>query len=140
MNIISHDIFHLFFNSLLYLLVSTTLLRRSCPSAIVNLLRIVNPYEIWALLPVKPEDMPKMSTRMNKQTRASIKYFQEIIQDQAMSTTKCDHNLGYLGIVLWASYLDPLNNRNPLAPPTDTGLAPINVIVTYYQITEAVCI
>ena len=60
----------------------------------------MKPADILALLPVKPEDMPIIATKDNKQTRASIKTFQERIQDQVMSITTCDHNLGFLVILL----------------------------------------
>ena len=36
-----------------------------------------------------------------------------------MAITICDHNLGLLGMVLLPSEFDPLNNKNPFAPPTD---------------------
>ena len=81
--------------------------------------KIMKPADILALLPVKPEDMPEISTITNKPTRSSIKASQESIQDQAISITTCDHNLGFLGMVLLASYFDPLNNRNPFVPPID---------------------
>ena len=55
-----------------------------------------------------------------------------------MSITTCDHNLGFLGMVLRASYFDPLNNGNPFAPPIDPGPAPINPTGTAPQITEVV--
>ena len=98
----------------------------------------MKPYDILALLPAKPEDMPKIATISNKPTRARIKAFQEIIQDQAMYITTCDHSLGFLAMVIWASYFDPLNNRNPFAPPIDPGPTPINVTVTDAQINEVV--
>ena len=55
-----------------------------------------------------------------------------------MSITTCDHNLGFLGMVLRASDFDPLNNGNPLAPPIDPGPAPINTTDAAAQITEIV--
>ena len=75
---------------------------------------------IVALLPFKPEYMPKISTITNKPTQASIKAFQESIQDQDMYINNCDHNLGFLGMVLPALYFNPFNNGNPFVPPTDT--------------------
>ena len=98
--------------------------------------KIMKPAGILALLTIKPEDMPEISTITIKTTRASIKAFQEIIQNQAMSITTCDYNLGFLVMVLGASDFDPLNNRNPFASPTDPRPAPVNAIVTGAQITE----
>ena len=63
----------------------------------------MNPADILALIPAKPEYMPKISAITNKPTQASIKDFQKIIQDQAISITNCDHNLGFFGMVLRAS-------------------------------------
>ena len=100
--------------------------------------KIMNKADILELLPTKAEDMPEIETITNKPTRASIKAFQEIIQDQAKSITTCDHNLGFLGMVLRVSYFDPLNNRNPFSSPTDPGPSPVNDIVTGAQITEGV--
>ena len=98
----------------------------------------MKPADILALLTVKPEDMPKIATIANKPTRASVKYFQEIIQDQAMPITTSDHNLGFLTMVLQALYFDPLNNGNPFAPPIEPGPVPINATGTSAQITEVV--
>ena len=78
------------------------LLTRLCPSDIVHTPRIIKPAEILALLTVKLEDMPDISTNTIKTTRASIKYFQESIQNQAMAIATCDHSLGLLGMVLQA--------------------------------------
>ena len=79
--------------------------------------------------------MPKVSTITNKPTQASNNC-QEIIQEKAMSITTCDHNQGFLGMVLRASNLDPLKKENPVAPPTDPGPASVNTIGTADQITE----
>ena len=79
-----------------------------------------------------------MATIANKPTWASIKYFQYFIQDQAIPITTSDHNLGFLTMVLRASYFDPINNGNPFAPPIDPGPAPINATGTAAQITEVV--
>ena len=98
----------------------------------------MNPDDILALLLVKPEFMPEIEKMANKPTRASVKAFQEIIQDQAMSITTCDRNLGFLVILLWASYFNPLNNGNLFMPPIDPGPAPINATGTAAQITEVV--
>ena len=98
----------------------------------------MNPADILALLPVKPEDMPKIATIKNKPTRASIKAFQESIQDQSMPITARDHILGFLGMVPRASDFDPINNGNPFASPTDPIPTPVNAISTATQITEAV--
>ena len=46
--------------------------------------------------------MPEIETTRNKPTREIIKTFQESIQDQAMAITTCDHNLGFLGMILQA--------------------------------------
>ena len=97
----------------------------------------MKPADILALLPVKPEDMPEISTKINKPTRASIKAFQESIQDQSMPINTCDHNLGFLGMVLQAPDFYPQNNENPFAPPTDLGPAPVNAINTAAQTTES---
>ena len=56
--------------------------------------------------------------------------------DQYMYIATWDHNLGFLGKVLWEPDFDPLNNRNPFVKPTDPNPAPINAIVTAAQITE----
>ena len=98
----------------------------------------MKPVEILALIPVKPEDMPKIATITNKPTRVSIKAFQESIQDQAMSITTCDHSLCILGMVLRSSDFDPLNNRNQFVTPIDTGPAIVNATVTAAQITEVI--
>ena len=55
-----------------------------------------------------------------------------------MSITNCDHNLGFLGMVLRALDFDPLNNENPFLPPIYPGPAPVNVTGTAAQITEVV--
>ena len=94
----------------------------------------MNPADILALLPVKPEDMPKIASIPNKPSLASIKAFKESIQDQAVSITICDRNLGLLRILLRASYFDPLNNGNPFLPPTDPKPATANTIGTAAQI------
>ena len=98
----------------------------------------MNPDGILALLPVKPENMLEIATIANKPTQESIKYIQEIIQDQAISITTCDHNLGFLGMVLRASYFDPINNGNPFALPIDPRPFPVNATSTAAQITEVV--
>ena len=119
-------------------MVALTLLRRPCQSAIVNIPRIMKPADILALLPVKPEDMPKIATTTNKTTRSSIKNFQESIKYQAMAITVYDHNLGLLGMDLRASDFNPLKNSNPFAPPTDPRTDPINDVSTVTQITEVI--
>ena len=70
----------------------------------------MKPADILALLPVKPEYMPEIATIANKPTRERIKSLQESIQDQSVSITTCDHNLGFPGMVIRASDFDPLNN------------------------------
>ena len=100
----------------------------------------MKPADILALLIIKPEDTPEISTTTDKPTQESIKYFQESIKYQAMEITTFDQNLCFLGMVLWASDLDPLNNGNPFIPPTDTGPAPINAVGKSAQITEIVCL
>ena len=79
-----------------------------------------------------------MQPRQTNQIRASIKSFQEIIQDKVMAITNCDHSLDFLGMVLRELYFNPINNRNPFAPPTDPGPSPINIIDKAAQITEVV--
>ena len=98
----------------------------------------MKPADILALLPVKPEDMPEIATITKKPTWASIKAFQESIQDQAMSIITCDHNLGFLGMVLQGSYFYPLNNGNLFVPPIDPVPAPVNATGTAAQITEVI--
>ena len=98
----------------------------------------MNPSDILALLPVKPEDMPKIATISNQPTQESIKDFQESIQYQDMYITTCDHNLDLLGMVLQASDFDPLKNRNPFALPIYPGTSPVNATGTAAQITEVV--
>ena len=100
----------------------------------------MNPADMLALLPVKPEDKPGIATIKNKPTRASIKAFQESIQDQAMDITTCYNNLGIIRMALRASYYDTLSNRNPFVPPTDPGPAPVHSTGTPAQITEDVCL
>ena len=43
--------------------------------------------------------MPQIAIT-TKKNRASIKSFQEIIQDQAMAITTCEHNLGLLEMLI----------------------------------------
>ena len=100
----------------------------------------MKPSDMLALLPVKPEDIPVIATIKNKATRASIKYFQEIIQDQAMDITTCYNNLVLLRFALRASYYDTLSNRNPFVLPTDPEPAPVHSIGTSAQITEVLCL
>ena len=98
----------------------------------------MKPAEILALLTFKPKDIPKMATIKNKPTWASIKAFQESIQDQSIAITTFDHNLSFFGMVLQASYFGPLSNGNLYTPPIDPGPAPANAISTSAQITEVV--
>ena len=95
----------------------------------------MNPADILALLPVKPEEMTEIATITYQPTWESIKDFQESIQDQSISITTCDHNLVFLGIVIWASYFDTLNNRKLFAPAIDPGPTAINATGTANQIT-----
>ena len=53
-----------------------------------------------------------------------------------MSITTCDHNLCFLLMIIRASPLSILNNRNPFALPMDPGTIPINAIRTATKITE----
>ena len=94
----------------------------------------MKPADILALLPVKPEDTTKIATATNKPTRAEIKSFKEIVQDQAMSITTCEQNLGLLGMLLRESYFNPLNNGIPFATPKYAGPTPVNTICTSTQI------
>ena len=55
-----------------------------------------------------------------------------------MYITTCDHNLGFLGMVLRSSDFDYLNNGNPFTPPIDPGTTPANATDTAAQITEVV--
>ena len=100
----------------------------------------MKPAEILALLPVKPEEMPKIATNKTKPTRESIKYFQEIIQDKAMAITIYDYNLGFLIMVIWESDFYLIKNGNLFVPPTDTGPTTINAVGAYAQITEVFCL
>ena len=98
----------------------------------------MKPAGILSLFPFKPEDMPKIATIAKKPTRVSIKAFQESIQDQYMSITTCDHNLGFLGMVLRASDFDPLNKGNLFVPPINAGPAHVNFTRTSAQSNELV--
>ena len=53
-----------------------------------------------------------------------------------MAIITCDHNLGFVGMLLQESDFDPLNSRNPFAPPIDPGPALFNTISKTAQITE----
>ena len=55
-----------------------------------------------------------------------------------MDIATCNHNLGFLGMVLRASDLYLLNKGNPFAPPTDPVPTHVNAIDTVAQITEVV--
>ena len=55
-----------------------------------------------------------------------------------MSIATCDHNLGFLGMVLQAAYCDIFKSINPCAPSTNPGPAPVNAIGASFQITEVV--
>ena len=55
-----------------------------------------------------------------------------------MTITTCDQNLGFLGMLLWGSDFDTLNNGNPFAPLTYPVPAPVNAIDTAAQITEVI--
>jgi hypothetical protein len=55
--------------------------------------------DLLALLPVKPEAMPKIATSIQEPTRLTLKSFQECIQDQAMASAN-EPTLGFLGLVL----------------------------------------
>ena len=53
-----------------------------------------------------------------------------------MSVTTCDHNLGFLIMVLQEPDFCPLKNGNIFVPPTDLGSSPINDVVTDAKVTE----
>jgi hypothetical protein len=96
--------------------------------------------DILALLPFKPEDMPKIATSAQEPTRQSLKSFQECIQDQAMAITSTDPNLGFLGLVISEpSYITLSATQTPFAPPPDPGPLPPNAVgLTATQISEQV--
>ena len=79
-----------------------------------------------------------ISTKTNKPTQSSINDSQESIQDQVIAITICDNNLGFLEMVIWASEIDPLNNRNPISPPTYPRPFSNNTIYTAAQFTYTV--
>ncbi len=71
--------------------------------------------DILALLPVKPEAMPKIATSIQEPTRLTLKSFQECIQDQAMAITSANEpTLGFLGLVLKDSSYVTINNGTTL--------------------------
>ena len=74
----------------------------------------MKPGDNLALILVKPEYISRIATTKNKPTRTSTKSFIEIIQDKSMAITTCDYNLGFFGMVIQASDLNPLKNVNPL--------------------------
>ena len=94
--------------------------------------------DILALLPIKPEAMPKITTSTQEPTRLTLKSFQECIQDQAMAITSAtEPMLGFLGLVLKdASYIS-INNGNSYILPVDPGPGPVHANnATAAQITE----
>ena len=96
--------------------------------------------DILALLPYKPEDMPKLATSTQEPNRQSLKAFQECIQDQAMAITTVDPILGFLGLVITNSSFVTLSNTGaPFTPPNDPGTAPPDPTgLTAIQLTEAI--
>jgi hypothetical protein len=94
--------------------------------------------DILALLPVKPEAMPKIATSIQEPTRLTLKSFQECIQDQAMAITSANEpTLGFLGLVLKDSSYVTINNGNSYAHPVDPGLSPVHATgATAAQITD----
>ena len=96
--------------------------------------------DILALLPVKPEAMPKIATSIQEPTRLTLKSFQECIQDQAMAITSANEpTLGFLGLVLKDSSYVTINNGNSYAHPVDPGPSPVHATgATAAQITETV--
>ncbi len=98
--------------------------------------------DILALLPIKPEAMPKITTSTQKPTKLTLKSFQECIQDQAMAITSAtEPMLGFLGLVLKdASYIT-INNGNSYTLPVDPGPGPVHANnATAAQITETSCL
>jgi hypothetical protein len=95
---------------------------------------------ILALLPFKPEDMPKIATSTQEPTRQSLKSYQECIQDQAMAITSTDPTLGFLSLVIPNdSYITLSKNQTSFAPPLDPGPTPPNPDgLMNFQITENV--
>ena len=55
-----------------------------------------------------------------------------------MRIATCNHNIGFLIMVLQELDFDPLINGNPFAPPIDPIPAPGNATGTDTQITEVV--
>ena len=104
--------------------------------------------DILALLPFKPEDMPKIATSTQEPNRQSLKAFQECIQDQAMAITTADPILGFLGLVITDSIYMTRNNTgasftapiNPGAnPPDPTGLTGVQAteLIRLYNLERA---
>ena len=96
--------------------------------------------DILALLPFKPEDMPKLATLTQEPNRQSLKAFQECIQDQAMAITTADPILRFLGLVIKdSSYITLLNTGVSFTAPIDPGVAPPDPTdLTAIQITEGI--
>jgi hypothetical protein len=96
--------------------------------------------DILALLPFKPEDMPKLATSTQEPNRQSLKAFQECIQDQAMAITTADPILGFLGLVIKDSlYITISTTGASFTAPIDPGTVPPDPTgLTAVQLTEAI--
>lgn len=94
--------------------------------------------DILALLPIKPEAMPKIATSTQEPTRLTLKQFQECIQDQAMAITSAtEPMLGFLGLVLKDESYSSINNGTSYNLPVDPGAGPVHANnATAAQITE----
>jgi hypothetical protein len=96
--------------------------------------------DILALLPFKPEDMPKLATSTQEPNRQSLKAFQECIQDQAMAITTADPILGFLGLVIKNSlYITIFTSGTSFTDPVDPGPVPPDPTgLTAVQLSEAI--
>ena len=96
--------------------------------------------DILALLPFKPEDMPKLATTTKEPNRQSLKAFQECIQDQAMAITTTDPILGFLGLVITdIKYVTLSNTGASFTAPLDPGVIPPDPTnLTAVQLAEAI--
>ena len=95
--------------------------------------------DILALLPFKPEDMPKLATSKQEPNRQSLKACQECIQDQAMAITTADPILGFLGLVITdIKYITLSKTGASFTAPIDPGVVPPDPSgLTAVQLAEA---
>jgi len=84
--------------------------------------------------------MPKIATSTQEPNRQTLKFFQECIQDQAMTIASSDPTLaGYLGLVLKnSSFITLSANATSFVAPRDPGINPTATNnATAAQIAEA---